>query len=96
MEEKQETTLYYGSQKCKTHDKYFQTWTESLYFSFVTSSSTGYGDFYPVTQYGHAIFTAHSMISIMFAILFLNMFQNKMENKGYFDDKKINYDSKRI
>lgn len=77
---------FYSIKECM--NKHFQSWTESLYFSFVTSSSTGYGDFYPVTQYGHAVFTAHSMLSVMFVILFLNMFQNKMENKGYFDDKK--------
>lgn len=58
----------------------------ALYFTFVASSSTGFGDIYPVTTYGQLIFIVHSMTSLMFIVLFLNVFSNKMEVKGYFDN----------
>lgn len=74
--------------KCDCLSRRFVTWIDSVYFSFVTSSSTGHGDIYPITDFGKIIFSIHSMVSLMFVVLFLNIFSNKMEIKGYFDNLK--------
>lgn len=62
-------------------------WFDSIYFSFVVSSSTGFGDIYPVDFHGKLILVSHTIISIMFIVLFLNSFSSKMEITGYFQDK---------
>jgi hypothetical protein len=62
-------------------------WFDSVYFSFVVSSSTGFGDLYPVDFNSKLILVSHTIISIMFIVLFLNSFSSKMEITGYFQDK---------
>lgn len=62
-------------------------WFDAVYFSFVVSSSTGFGDIYPVDFNSKLILVSHTIISIMFIVLFLNSFSSKMEITGYFQDK---------
>lgn len=62
-------------------------WFDSIYFSFVVSSSTGFGDIYPIDFNSKIILVSHTIISIMFIVLFLNSFSSKMEITGYFQDK---------
>ncbi len=62
-------------------------WFDYIYFSFVVSSSTGFGDLYPIDIYGKLVLVSHTVISIMFIVLFLNTFSSKMEIVGYFKDK---------
>lgn len=62
-------------------------WFDYVYFSFVVSSSTGFGDIYPVDFAGKILLVSHTIISIMFIVLFLNSFSSKMEITGYFKDK---------
>jgi len=71
-------------------NKEFIHWFDSVYFSFVVSSSIGFGDHYPIDYNGKLIMVAHSIVSIMFIVLFLNSFSSKMEITGYFtpDDNK--------
>lgn len=68
----------------------FTHWFDSVYFSFVVSSSIGFGDIYPTNYDGKFIMVSHSIVSIMFIVLFLNSFSSKMEITGYFtpDDNK--------
>lgn len=65
-------------------NKQYEHWFDSVYFSFVVSSSTGFGDIYPVDFHGKLILVSHTIISIMFIVLFLNSFSSKMEITGYF------------
>lgn len=71
-------------------NKEFVHWFDSVYFSFVVSSSIGFGDIYPLDYNGKLITVTHSIVSIMFIVLFLNSFSSKMEITGYFtpDDNK--------
>ena len=63
----------------------FDHWFDSLYFSFITSATIGYGDFYPITTFGKFLVSFQSIIFFIFVVLFLNFFTNKVESKGYFD-----------
>lgn len=66
-------------------NKSFVHWFDAVYFSIVTSSSVGYGDFYPVTITGKFLVTTQSLLFLFFIVLFLNFFSTKVKNRGYFD-----------
>jgi hypothetical protein len=63
----------------------FHHWFDPIYYSFVTASSIGYGDFYPVTPTGKFLVSLQSIIFLTFVVMFVNFFSNKVEGKGYFD-----------
>ena len=65
----------------------FKHWFDPAYFSFITSASIGYGDYYPVTAKGKFLVSIQSIIYLIFVVLFVNFFTNKVENRGYFDQK---------
>ncbi len=69
-------------------NKPFDHWYDAIYFSFITGSTTGYGDYYPVTTLGKYLVTSETVIFMIFIVLFFNVFSNKMEIKGYFDTNK--------
>lgn len=72
-------------------NKPFEHWYDAIYFSFITGSTTGYGDYYPITTLGKYLVTSETIIFMIFIVLFFNVFSNKMEIKGYFDtNKQIN------
>ena len=62
-------------------------WFDPIYFSIITSSSIGYGDFYPVTLIGKILVSSQAMLFLFFVVLFLNFFSTKIKSKGYFDHK---------
>ncbi|EKT3964747.1 two pore domain potassium channel family protein [Flavobacterium psychrophilum] len=66
-------------------NKEFTHWFDALYFSIITSSSIGYGDFYPVTIFGKFLVSMQALLFLFFVILFLNFFSTKIKSKGYFD-----------
>ncbi|TDE05639.1 potassium channel family protein [Flavobacterium hiemivividum] len=66
-------------------NKPFTHWFDAIYFSTVTASTIGYGDFHPVDPFGKFLVSAQSMIVLMFVVLFLNFFSTKIKSKGYFD-----------
>ena len=71
---------------CGTYlNKPFNHWFDAVYFSTITSSSIGYGDFYPVTTIGKVLATAQAFLFLFFVVLFLNFFTAKIKVKGYFD-----------
>lgn len=45
-----------------------------VYFSFMTSSTIGFGDIYPTTAPGKYVVVLHSIIFLFFIVLFLNFF----------------------
>ncbi len=66
-------------------NKPFANWFDPIYFSMVTSSSIGFGDFVPVTTYAKVLVSIQALFFLSFVVLFLNFFSNKVKNKGYFD-----------
>ncbi len=62
-------------------------WFDAVYFSIITSSSIGYGDYYPVTIQGKMLVAAQALVFLFFVVLFLNFFSNKVKTKGYFDNE---------
>lgn len=63
----------------------FTHWFDAIYFSTVTSSTIGYGDFYPVKTLGKFLVSVQSMLVLLYVVLFLNFFSTKIKSKGYFD-----------
>ncbi|WP_310557502.1 potassium channel family protein [Flavobacterium sp.] len=66
-------------------NKPFSHWFDPIYFSLITSSSIGYGDYYPVSLFGKVLVSFQSMFFLSFVVLFLNFFSTKVTAKGYFD-----------
>ena len=67
-------------------NKAFENWYDSIYFSFITFGSIGFGDYYPITGIGKLLVSLQSVIFLAFVVLFLNFFSNKVESRGYFDE----------
>ena len=65
----------------------FITWYDPIYFSVVTSSSIGFGDYYPVTTFAKMLVSIQALFFFTFVVLFLNFFSAKMKSKGYFDNE---------
>jgi hypothetical protein len=63
-------------------------WFDYIYFSFITSATIGYGDYFPVSTTGKMLVSFQSVIFLIFVVLFLNFFSNKVEHKGYFNKIK--------
>lgn len=66
-------------------NKPFNHWFDSIYFSLITLSSIGYGDYYPVTTTGKILASTQALLFLFFVVLFLNFFSTKIKTKGYFD-----------
>jgi hypothetical protein len=66
-------------------NKPFYHWFDAIYFSIITSSSIGYGDYYPTTTYGKFLVSTQALLFLFFVVLFLNFFSTKIKAKGYFD-----------
>jgi hypothetical protein len=65
-------------------------WFDAVYFSIVTSSTIGFGDFYPITAFGKLVVCTQSLLVLMYVVLFLNFFSTKIKSKGYFDSENSN------
>lgn len=70
-------------------NKPFFHWFDAIYFSIVTSSSIGYGDYYPITTVGKFLVTTQALLFLFFIVLFLNFFSTKVKTKGYFDHENL-------
>lgn len=71
--------------RCSMLNKPFEYWFDPIYFSFITSATIGFGDFYPVTHLGKFLVSLQSIIFLIFIVLFINFFSNKVETYGYFN-----------
>jgi hypothetical protein len=65
-------------------NKSFYKWYDAIYYSFITGSTTGYGDYFPVTGLGEFLVVSQTIVFLMFIALFFNIFSSKLEIKGYF------------
>lgn len=69
-------------------NKPFVHWFDSVYFSFITSATIGFGDLHPVTTTGKFLVSAQTTIFFIFIVIFLNFFSSKVEHKGYMDQNR--------
>ena len=68
-----------------SHGNYLNRSFDAIYFSTITASSVGYGDYYPVTSIGKFLVSTQALLSLFFMVLFLNFFSTRIKSKGYFD-----------
>lgn len=66
----------------------FGHWYDPIYFSLVTSTTVGYGEFYPITFLGKFLVCTQGIIALTFIILFINFFVSKVDSTGYFSSKE--------
>jgi len=71
-------------------NKEFIHWFDAIYFSTITASSIGYGDYFPVTTIGKFLVSTQALLSVFFMVLFLNFFSNRIKYKGYFEHDNEN------
>jgi len=60
---------------------------ESVYFSFITTATVGYGDIYPNTTFGQFLTVSQVILFFIFVGLFLNFYASKVETKSYFNEE---------
>lgn len=65
-------------------NKPFTDWYDPVYFSFVTFSTIGFGEFHPVTGLGKFLVITQSIIFLSFVVLFINFYSRRIESPGYF------------
>jgi len=58
-----------------------------IYFSIVTSTTIGYGDLHPVTNFGKILVCIQAIMVVAFVVLFLNFFGSKVENLNRDEEK---------
>jgi len=63
-------------------------WYDYIYFSFVTASTIGYGDFHPITPMGKFLVCSQAVVFVIFMVLFFNFLSAKVEGAGYFGGEK--------
>ena len=61
---------------------------QTIYYSFVTSATVGYGDVYPKTDTGRFVVITQIIVFIVFVGLFLNFFASKVQEASYYNPKK--------
>jgi hypothetical protein len=59
-------------------------WTDSVYLSFVITSTIGFGEYFPVTGMGKFIISIQSLFYLSYMALFISFF-NQGINRGYFE-----------
>jgi len=62
-----------------------ENWFDAVYHSFVTASTIGFGDYYPITKTGKMLTILQVIQFLLFVVLFLNFFSTKIKSKGYFE-----------
>ena len=56
-----------------------KSYVDYIYFSVVTSTTIGYGDMHPVTNFGKMMVCTQAIMVVAFIVLFLNFFGSKVE-----------------
>lgn len=64
-------------------NKAFTHWADPIYFSFMATSTIGFGDLFPVTPMGKLIVCLQSLFYLSYIVLFINFF-SVGGRRGYF------------
>lgn len=74
-----------------TIDNFFKerltTDIQSIYFSFVTSATVGYGDITPINAFGQYLVISQIILFLVFVVLFINFFAAKVQESTYYNIK---------
>ena len=57
---------------------------DAVYFSFVTSATLGFGDYFPKDETAKIIVIFQIIVSFVFAGIFLNIFASRIQKESYF------------
>lgn len=68
-------------------NKHFETDTDAIYFSFVTSATVGFGDYFPVSVLAKRLVIIQIILFFVFVGLFLNFFASRIQNPTYYNNK---------
>jgi len=60
---------------------------QSIYFSFATSATVGYGDITTSDSFGQFLVISQIVIFLIFIALFINFFASKVQNPTYYNSK---------
>jgi len=60
------------------------SWTDSVYLSFVITSTIGFGEYFPITGLGKLIISVQSLFYLSYIALFISFF-NQGISRGYFE-----------
>lgn len=60
---------------------------QSIYFSFVTSATVGYGDITTSNPFGQFLIISQIVIFLIFIALFINFFASKVQDPTYYNAK---------
>ena len=63
---------------------------DAIYYSFVTATTLGYGDMYPITDLAKITCLIQSIISFLFTIFIIGRFISNFDKVGYINKKKSN------
>ncbi|MBL0042983.1 MAG: two pore domain potassium channel family protein [Flavobacteriales bacterium] len=61
----------------------FTHWADPIYFSFIATSTIGFGDLFPVTPWGKAVVCLQSLFYLSYVVLFIHFFSVGRQ-RGYF------------
>lgn len=64
-------------------------WIQSIYFSFVSSTTVGYGDISPVSSLAMAVVVVQIILFLIFIGLFLSYFTSKIGDTSYYNRKNV-------
>ena len=64
----------------------FVHWADPIYFSFMATSTIGFGDLFPVSPWGKAVVCLQSLFYLSYIVLFINFFSIGHQ-RGYFSRK---------
>jgi len=65
-----------------------QSVLSTVYFSFVTSATVGYGDIFIKDDLGRIVVVFQIVTTFIFVVLFFNFFSTNTKESPYFTDKK--------
>ncbi|MEY3678093.1 MAG: hypothetical protein RI924_234 [Bacteroidota bacterium] len=58
----------------------FASYLDAIYFSLASSATIGFGDIYPVTDFGKSILICQALTTLSFVVLFFNFFGAKLRD----------------
>lgn len=64
--------------------------TQTIYFSFVTAATIGYGDISPRDSYTMKIIIVQILVSLFFVVVFISNIINKLGSETFYNKKKKN------
>ncbi|PZX92790.1 two pore domain potassium channel family protein [Flavobacterium aquariorum] len=76
---------YFNNHYSNFLNKKFVTHTDAIYFSFVTSSTLGYGDYFPTSILAKRFIIFQIILFFIFVGLFLNFFASRIQNPTYYN-----------